>query len=190
MEPSLEVLLEKALKGAKAQSIFEGFPEALDEGDGADLTGVAPQRCCTPRRVRSFRNRESVNWEPWSETKWRGGPNRRHAARKSFWNSREEGSAGKTRAARGIREKASRTTAVLKWKKRNKPGTSVRSANQTWFEYRARTARPGDGREVGAGCDKTSRRILRTVSRESSHPARARVWAMSWLPPKPTSAMV
>jgi len=25
---------------------------------------MAPKRCCTPRRVRSFRNRESVNWEP------------------------------------------------------------------------------------------------------------------------------
>ena len=36
-EPSLQVLLEKGLKGAKAQVAFEGFPKSFDEGDGADF---------------------------------------------------------------------------------------------------------------------------------------------------------
>ena len=37
IEPSLEVLLEKGLKGAKAQVVFEGFPKSLNDGDGTDL---------------------------------------------------------------------------------------------------------------------------------------------------------
>jgi len=41
MEPSLKGLLEKGLKGAKAQGVFEGFPKSFDEGDGADLTDGA-----------------------------------------------------------------------------------------------------------------------------------------------------
>ena len=34
MEPSLEVLLEKGLKGAKAQVVFESFLKSFDECDG------------------------------------------------------------------------------------------------------------------------------------------------------------
>ena len=36
-EPSLEVLLEQGLEGAKAQCVFEGFPKPFNERDGADL---------------------------------------------------------------------------------------------------------------------------------------------------------
>jgi hypothetical protein len=36
-EPSLKVLLKEGLERAEAQCVFEGFPESLDEGDGADL---------------------------------------------------------------------------------------------------------------------------------------------------------
>ena len=41
MESSRQVLLEKGLKGAKAQGIFEGFPKSFDEGDGAGLADGA-----------------------------------------------------------------------------------------------------------------------------------------------------
>ena len=41
MEPSLEVLLEKGLKGAKAQVVFECFPKSFDECDGAGFADGA-----------------------------------------------------------------------------------------------------------------------------------------------------
>lgn len=41
MEPSLEVLLEKGLKEAKAQGVFEGFPKSFDECNGADFSDGA-----------------------------------------------------------------------------------------------------------------------------------------------------
>lgn len=44
-EPSLEVLLEERLEGAKAQGVFEGFPKPLDEGDGAGpVNGAEPMK--------------------------------------------------------------------------------------------------------------------------------------------------
>jgi len=36
-EPSLEVLLEQGLEGAKAHVVFESSPKPFNEGDGADL---------------------------------------------------------------------------------------------------------------------------------------------------------
>ena len=190
MEPSLEVLLEKGLKGAKAQVVFECFPKSFDECDGAGFADGAETVLDTKVNEKLSEPRVGeLGTLVGDKVPRRAEPTARRSRRAS--DISEEGSAGKTEP-RGHSREGVKNNGDLEMKETEQTG-DVGQVSQpdvvgVASEYGPPCRWPNGWRQCF--CGGASFRILRTVSRESFQPARARVWAMSWLPPKPTSAMV
>lgn len=121
------------LERDETQTLLQGSPQPLDEGDGAGPAngtealangkGLAPLAKHGRGELRPLVGDEVFGSAVAGGVAW---------AKRSAMSS-AEGSRVKTRKARGKREKASKTTASLSEKMRKRDGTSVRSAIQTWF---------------------------------------------------------